>query len=335
MKLRSLTKTTTLLSFGIFFFTYIATQKSIVIEQSKEITADFYNIEFLRNSPAVQKVLEQKGFIEIDIITQDNLKINTTILDQHQEKDIQATLISMPGFVPGNKEGMTTLYAMLEDQPYNFMFIDSRGHGKSDGELLTFNGIKEYGKHQYLDIVAAVQYIAEYNKKHNIKSDIILHGLCSGAFHTIKAVHYLQQNNPEAYRCIKGIVLDSGWPSIVAIAETVLAAEAASRCKTYNMPFLEWPVAGMLKATYRLFFKKEHKKQTPITYHIQSIEQPIFFIHAENDTFVSAHHTHQLAAQSQKPTIWLVKDCDHVNNHIKYKDEYAEKLNNFIKLALA
>jgi pimeloyl-ACP methyl ester carboxylesterase len=303
-------------------------------EKQTEPEVDFYDVTFLRNSPAVQKVLEGKGFFEVDFPTADNLMINATMVDRSQQRDITATIISCPGFVPGNKEGMTTLYAMLEEQPYNFIFIDSRGHGKSDGELLTLNGIKQYGKHQYLDVVATAQFIARYNQEHNINPDIILHGLCAGAFHTIKAVAYLKKHDLQTYNCIKGIIFDSGWPAIVDIAETVVSAEAASRCKDYKVPFLESYAQYLIVQFYRLFFKDEHSTQESITNAINELDQPILFIHAENDLFTPIHHVYPLIATAKKPVTWFVKDSSHVANHLKHKEKYTQQMQQFIQASL-
>ncbi len=295
---------------------------------------DFYDVNFLRNSPAVEKVLKSKGFFEVDFKTEDNVMINAIMLDQSATKDVTTTIISCPGFVPGNKEGMTTLYAMLEDKPYNFLFIDSRGHGKSEGELLTLNGIKHYGENQYLDVAAAIQFVVAYNKEHEIASDIIIHGLCAGAFHTIKAVGDLQAKDPVAYSCVKGIIFDSGWPAIIDIAETVASAEAAQRCKTYNVPFLEPVLRNFMVGFYKLFFKEQHSKQPSISNTISTIDQPILFIHAQDDLFVPVHHVYPLIATAKNPVTWIVQDSSHVNNHLKFKDEYTHKLDSFIQSVL-
>ena len=310
------------------FSTIFLTQK----QTDPEI--DFYDVTFLRNSPAVEKVLKAQGFFEVDFKTNDNLMINAIMLDQNKKLDVTATIISCPGFVPGRKEGMTTLYAMLEDQPYNFIFIDSRGHGKSQGELLTLNGIKQYGEAQYLDVVATVQFIANYNKEHTINPDIIIHGLCAGAFHTIKAVAYLKKHDPQTYQCIKGIIFDSGWPAIIDIAETVVSAEAASRCKEYSVPFLEKYATYMIVQFYRFFFKEQHSMQESITNAINEIDQPILFIHAENDLFVPIHHVYPLIATAKKPVTWFVQESSHVANHLKHKEKYTQQMQQFIQAAL-
>ena len=303
-------------------------------QQVAEPNADFYDTTFLRNSPAVEKVLKNRGFFEINFKTHDNLTINAIMLDQSSKVDVAATIISCPGFVPGNKEGMTTLYAMFEDQPYNFIFVDSRGHGKSEGELLTFKGIKHYGESDYLDMVAAIKFAARYNKDHNIAQNIIIHGLCAGAFHTVKAVADLKKSDPETYGCIKGIIVDSGWPSIVDITDTLLTAESVERCKTYKVPFLQPYLAYFMCGVYNTFFRHSHKSQIPLNEVIATIDQPILFIHAENDLFVPINNVYPLIEKSKQPTTWFVKESSHVNNHLKHKEEYAYQMQQFIQSVL-
>src|SRR3989339_2007091 len=161
---------------ALFFVYYFSQKKS-------DPAPDFFNTAFLRNSAAVEKVLKEQGFQEVYFTTKDNLKLCAIMLDQSNIQPIETTIISCPGFVPGQKEGMSTLYAMFKEHPYNFLFLDLRGHGKSEGELLTYSGIKHYGEFEYLDIVATVQFVVKYNQEHGINENIIIHGLCSGAFH--------------------------------------------------------------------------------------------------------------------------------------------------------
>lgn len=296
-----------------------------------EVKIDFYNTKFLHNVPAVEKVLKAHGFLEVNFKTDDNLMINAIMLDKSKTCDVTATILSCPGFTPGRKEGMSTLYAMLQDQPYNFMFIDFRGHGKSDGEFLTFNGFKHYGESEYFDVIASLQFIINYNKQHNITQNIIIHGLCSGAFHTIKAIADLRKSNPQAYDCIKGIIIDSGWPSITDIVETVTHAESTEQCKSYYVPFLQPFAAYLMLTVYNFFFKESHCKQEPIINAIGDIDQPILFIHAEQDLYVPLHNVYPLITATKKPTTWFVKESSHVSSHFKHKEEYTHKMQQFIQ----
>lgn len=320
-------RTITIIAIIISCYAFFFTEKNI---SSNQQTIDFYDLNFLHNTKAVEKVLKEAGFLEINFKTQDGLLINTIMLDQSHTHDVTATIISFPGFVPGNKEGMSTLYAMLQNKPYNFMLIDSRGHGKSDGELLTYQGFKSYGQLQYFDMIAAIKYITEYNKKHTITNNIIIHGLCSGAYHTVKAVAYIKKYYPEIYPDIKGIILDSAWSSIPEIADTVIKAESKKRCTNYFIPYLEPYVTYLLQTLYTFFFKTAHNQQIPIKKIINTIDQPILFIHAEDDEFVPVHNIYPLIAKAKNPTYWIVKNSSHVNNHIDYKDIYSNKIESFI-----
>ena len=305
-----------------------------LMQKKAEPAVDFFDTNFLRNSPAVEKVLKEKGFFEINFITHDKLTLCAIMLDQSSTQKVKATIISCPGFVPGQKEGMTTLYAMLKDNPYNFLFLDTRGHGKSQGELLTYSGVKHYGEFDFLDIVASAQFIANYDKEHNIESNIIIHGLCSGAFHTIKAVSYLKQHDEQTYNCIKGIVFDSGWPSVAEIAESTIQSEAKKRCKDWNTPYFEPYLTYLMVNFYKFFFIGHHNRQESITQAIAEIDQPILFIHGENDTFIPIHHVYPLIATSKKPTSWFIKESTHAAHHLKHKEEYQLQLERFIKSVL-
>ncbi len=318
----------------IIFTIYNLSIHTIASPQEYPLQANFYDINFLRDSPAVEKILKNRGFFEVNFKTHDNLTINAIMLDQSKSHDINATIISFPGFFPGDKEGMSTLYAMLEDQPYNFIFIDSRGHGKSDGELLTFKGIKNYGEKQYLDMIATIKFIATYNEKHTISKNIVIHGLCAGAFHTIKAIDILKTTNFKVYNYVKGIIFDSGWPAIIDIIDTLVEAESIERCKSYGISFLQPCIAYIMHSVYNIFFKSSHSKQIPLNEAISKIDQPIFFIHAEQDNYVPIHKIYPLIQLAKKPCSWFVKDSAHVNNHLRHKEAYTDQIQQFIKSVL-
>jgi pimeloyl-ACP methyl ester carboxylesterase len=307
---------------------------NLLTSNSGELITDFYDVNFLRNSTVVEKILKRRGFFEVNFKTQDNLTINAIMLDQRKTRNVTATIISFPGFFPGDKEGMSTLYAMLENQPYNFIFIDSRGHGKSEGQLLTFQGIKHYGEKEYLDMIATIQFIVQYNKQHNISENIIIHGLCAGAFHTAKAVADLKNSDPKTYNCIKGIILDSAWPAIVDIVDTLVEAESRERCKSYGVPYLQPYLAYIMRGVYNTFFKYWHRKQTPLNEAISEIDQPIFFIHAEQDDYVPLHNVYPLIKVAKNPSTWFVKDSSHVNNHLQHKEKYTDQMQDFIQSVL-
>ena len=317
----------------IFFLIAISCLCIVGYTRNKPVTPaiDFYDLNFLRNPDFVNKILHERGFFEVNVITNDQLTINTIMLDQSRTKKIQATIVSCPGFIPGRKEGMTSLYAMLADRPYNFIFIDARGKGKSDGQLLTVEGIKHYGESEYLDIVATLQFVRKYNEDHAISSKIIVHGLCAGAYHAVKAINYLKEHDSATYHAVQGIVIDSGWPAIVDIAHTVIDAETKKNCSAYSIQFLHPYLAAFMIKIYTTLFQDQHSKQQPITEMIEQIEQPILFIHAQDDTFVPIDNMYPLIAKARQAYYWIVENSSHAISHLQHKEKYTEQFDTFIQ----
>jgi hypothetical protein len=304
---------------------------------------NYFDTKFLSDTQAVETALEHDGFKETEITTEDHLKISTLLLEQTTNPE--ATILSVPGFVPGRRTGMATLYGMLKKKgSYNYMFIDTRGHGKSEGSPLShniiksFEGIKKYGESEYLDVAACIEKLAENNKQKGTTSPIIIHGICAGAHNSIKALIHLQETNSEAYAAVGGIIFDSGWSRIPDIAETVINAETHRMCK--KIPIichLEKIFALILIATYRTYFKESHEKQVSITNMMKKINIPTLFIHAKNDRHVPIKNTQAMIEQYTKPADWTfplrwdVEDGGHALNHLKQKDLYEDHLFNFIK----
>jgi len=132
------------------------------------------------------------------------------------------------------------------------------------------------------------------------------------------------------YNCVKGIIFDSGWPSVSDIAESTLTSEAKKRCKDYQLSCLEPYASYCITNFYKYFFQQYHCKQTSIHEAIATIDQPILFIHAENDTYIPIHHVYPLITNTKKPTIWFIKESTHATHHLKHKEEYQLQLKNFI-----
>ena len=69
---------------------------------------NFYDTSFLKNAPLAKEALIERGFQEVNFITEDNHIINGLLLDQSHQREIKATLIICAGFFPGQKESMAT-----------------------------------------------------------------------------------------------------------------------------------------------------------------------------------------------------------------------------------
>lgn len=285
----------------------------------------------LQDPNKVQEILKEHGFKKISFTTTDHLKLYGLLLDQSKSKNIQGTIIFCAGFYPGTKEGMSSFYTLLKDQPYNFLIFDARGHQESQGSLFSYQSLKNYGTCEFQDIVAAIQFLNEYNQAHQIPSSIIIHGICSGAFHTIKALQYLNKMNNNQTSTIKGIIFDSGWLRVSDIVEPTICAEITKRLKNSWFSWLITPLCYFSLQFYRLTLKHHHYNIAGIVHDISEISCPIFFVHCIDDPYVPIKPIQTLVQDCCYPNSWWIHHNSHANFHMKEPEAYKRKIIDFLE----
>lgn len=291
----------------------------------------FMDKKILRNTTHTQELLFNRGFKKIYFTTSDNIKICGLLLDQSHTKKITHTIIYCAGFYPGNKEGMSSFYTLVANEPYNILLFDARGHNESEGSLWSYRNLKQYGTIEYLDIVAAVKFINEYNQTHHINPDIVIHGICSGAFHTIKAVdHMTKQSCPEC-NIIKGIVFDSGWLRISDVIETTIQAEVNKQLSNSYFSWLTRPLTWLIHSLYKITLKTHHDSQSDIKNVIKQITIPTWFVHCQNDPYIPIQPMKKCVEGCNTKQYWWIEHNSHANYHMIKHEEYQEKLLKFLK----
>ncbi len=293
---------------------------------------DFLDATFLQNSTDVQKRLLQQGFTKVFFQTNDHLKLCGLFKDQSNSKEIKGTILYCAGFYPGTKEGMASFYTLLSDQPYNFLLFDARGHQESEGSLFSYNNLKNYGTNEFQDIVAAINFLNTYNQQHNLNSNIIIHGICSGAFHAIKAYDFLQQNDCNACKNIQAIIFDSGWLSMTDIVEPTLCAEIHKRLKNGWFYWLAQPLCFLSLQYYRLTLKHHHQQVSDIKNLINHATCPILFVHCIHDPYVPIAPVQNLANNLSCPHTWWITHDAHANFHSTEPKIYTKKILEFLKM---
>jgi pimeloyl-ACP methyl ester carboxylesterase len=255
----------------------------------------------------------------------------------------KATIIAAPGL--GCTKGMCTGFQNhFED--YNFLFIDQRGHGESGGPPLSLTSQFSYGIHDYLDLVAAIQFAHEKNGK-----PIVLHGYCAGAFNSARALIELQKNNLLEKYHIKGLIFDSGWYSIAATGMSAFLGNFTLALARFNYADMKKTMDNMreIRETSRSFryFKEflqvlnwfldskiaKLDKAISIASGIKTLPIPIFFIHAIDDQIVPMTNSYLLAQSAQDPHCWWIEANRswHVSHQFFLGDEYREKMSKFLK----
>lgn len=82
----------------------------------------------------------------------------------------------------------------------------------------------------------------------------------------------------------------------------------------------------------RIFFKADFSKVRPAQV-VEQIDQPVFFIHGEDDPVISAEETVELHNISDNPKdrIWIVPGTEHVNIYRKKPGEYVDRVSRFFE----
>jgi fermentation-respiration switch protein FrsA (DUF1100 family) len=93
---------------------------------------------------------------------------------------------------------------------------------------------------------------------------------------------------------------------------------------------LPWWIAHFVVLAGRLLFKADFSKVRPAKV-VEDIEQPIFFIHGEDDPVISVEETVELHALSnnEDDRIWIVPGAEHVNVYRKKGDIYVDRVSRF------
>lgn len=197
----------------------------------------------------------------------------------------------------------------LAEAGYHLLILDLRGHGESDGALIT------YGYTEAEDVKAGVSYLlAQPGVEH-----VAALGHSLGAAAVIRAA-------AEDDR-IEALIVQSSFSS--------LSQAVADSFETYSL-FPRWPFAPLIidLAEYRtgvdlgqVSSRRDLAEMTP---------RPVLIIHSEADNIFPVDHAWAMyeAARGAKD-IWIIDDLPHINPIEQHEVEYKQRVLNFLDGLLA
>jgi len=295
----------------------------------------YFDTKFLVQYDLVsQHLIHDEGFQEGFFLTEDTVSINYLWL---KRPNARYTVVYCCGFWPGRKEGLATFYAMMPDD-CNLLFFDARGHGKSGGRF--FSRIWGYGAQEYKDVIGALHFAVKQQR-----CPIILYGVCAGAFHAVHAISHLQERGMLHHAMqVKGLIFDSGWSSIADVSQTAFVSELDGmvRRRLKQVDWLYRPISAItsigVQAVHCCIARPVlswRKKRMTLIDKINHLDIPIFYIHAEDDQYARIEPVKQLAKETKQATCWWISEpSKHACHHLKVKEQYRERLLDFIENAL-
>lgn len=302
----------------------------------------YFDTDFLYRFDEVRASLIKEGFKEVIIPTHDGLNLSGLILERPQAR---YNVISCVGFYPGRKESMATLLPLLPSD-CNILLFEARGHGSSQGPFLT--NLHHYGLNEYKDVIGALEFVHARNQL-----PIIIHSICAGSFHATRALIHLQQKALLSAFNVLGLIFDSGFASILQayqvpekhFSQKIIPAFLTKLYKNDSKKTVQdrrlYKISATISRTciggIEWCMKYWIDAQEPETNFIDTIKTlncPIFFIHAMNDSYVAQHHVATLAATVHHKSCWWIENSEHACNHLKFKQEYRKRLHEFIDTLL-
>ncbi|PYZ94954.1 alpha/beta hydrolase [Salipaludibacillus keqinensis] len=245
---------------------------------------------------------ENQSFETMTLTSYDGLTLEADFLANEESTD-QAVILAH-GF-RSQRADMGDYVQFYYDQGFDILIPDSRGHGESEGDYVSF------GWHDRLDYLDWINVLIEKTGS----SSIFLHG------HSMGAATVLMTSGEELPPQVKGVIADSGYTS----AEDILSYQLEN---LYNLPpFPMIPVtSGMTKIRSGFTFG-----EASVIDQVAKNTLPLLLIHGEADELVPTSMTEEIyeAAGGDK-TLWLVPEAGHVKSYSTSTTEYQERLMEFI-----
>ena len=209
---------------------------------------------------------------DLTIPNKRNLKLCCSFWEPEERKYPKLPcVIYLHGNSSSRTEIFPELYYLLSSDITVFAF-DFSGCGKSEGEYISL------GWYERDDVECVVNYLRSTNKVATI-------GLWGRSMGAVTAIMY-GDRDPS----IAGMVLDSPFCSLKVLTEE-MAKEKASSIPNFILN----KGVSMIRETIKEKAKFDINDIEPKVY-AERCFIPALFCHAENDTFVNVHHSHDLYA---------------------------------------
>lgn len=224
-------------------------------------------------------------------------------------------------FMSGRTE---ILVKYLIPKGYNLLAFDLRGHGESEGNLITFGYYEKY------DVAGAIEYL----KQRGIEGEKIgLIGFSMGAITAIETAGEDERINvviaDSAIRDLKLFVSTDvrNLSNDVDVLLNNLGGTSYSAILRY-LPFKD-KIISMTANVYGLKINEVSPMNT-----VRKIrKKPIFLIHSKNDQIISCMNSKEILKSLEdnpNATLWLTEKASHIGSLKMYPEEYLRKLEEFL-----
>ena len=264
------------------------------------------------NTGRWQQILENgktsRNWQDIRMPSRFGYSLTGTFIPNPQTTD--KTLIFLHGFSESRLAGLSYLNIYL-NAGYNLLLVDSRAHGESGGQSVTWGVYEKHDVDQWVDWL-----------RHRFpKGTIGMHGISMGA-----ATALLHAGLNESNKRVAFYIADSAYSDL----ESLLADQMSQRLQLPGNipPQVLLPYANAvtyLRARFTL------GAASPLRV-VQQVTTPVLYIHGEADRLVPASMSQQLySATKGQRQIQLFPRADHVSSIFTDRSRYRAVVQGFAR----
>lgn len=298
---------------SIYFFVFKANFHRLDEQRTPEQEIEFYaGEENYKIHLEDAKWAEENSELCLEITSFDGLKLKALLMEA--EKDCQGTVLLMHGYHSGPIREFATISKVFHEMNYNVVMPYQRSHGESEGKWITF-GIKE--RYDCRD------WILKINELYGDGFPLFVGGISMGcATITMTSGFDLPSN-------VRGFIADCGFTSPYEITywtatkkmglPKTVATTFVNTTNWIGKTFFDYPLDGY--STYEALSK---------------CNKPFLFISGTADETVPVEMTmsNYLQYKGTHPydtELLLVEDCPHAISYLVDKENYDNKIRNFVQ----
>lgn len=245
------------------------------------------------------------SYQDITLTTADGLKLSAWYAPGTRPEAI----ILVHG-IHANRAYLTPQAIILAGAGYHLLLLDLRGHGLSEGTMVS------YGGREALDVEAAVDYLATQSEIKHIGA--LGHSL-GGA-----AVVRAAADDPR----LEALIIQSSYSSLSRVVEEAFNKFAL-------LP--KWPFAPLIIALAEFRTGVDASQISSVHDLATMPPRPVMIIHGSDDGLFPARYAQEMYDAAQRPKeMWIVdRTGGHVNPISGHEAEYSERVLKFFEWAFA
>lgn len=239
---------------------------------------------------------------QVTLYTEDGLQLSGYLVLRPEAK---GTIIAFHGW-RSTKDLMVPYVDALPE--YNFFLLDFRGHGASQGSLMTL------GREEINDSRAAVNFVQHYESTKNLP--IYGLGVSMGGSYLIA----IARQKPEAF---KALIIDSSFASLDASARS----DFRLRSWLPRMPFF-----SLFRWLMWILTRNDFSYEPAVD--VRNLKIPLLIIHSVCDVRVGTDQAVKLYEAAQQASglsqLWMPKYGTHGGICVVNGKEYGDKVREFL-----